>query len=169
MARACSVCIRSDRARIDDLLADGVSVVAIAAERDIPARTLYRHRSAHTDSSDGELDVLALSRISSRVEELANDLRITRLRAQVTGAHNTAIRAAAAELRALETLSSRLGIDDTTVIEHLTEVGQFLEVVAREAMRNPQLLEALDAHDVSRDVAAMVRRAIDTGRTIEAA
>lgn len=169
MARPCSVCTRSDRARIDELLADGVSVQAVAAEYEIPARTLYRHRGAHTDNPAGELEVLALTRIASRVEELANDLRLTRLRAQATGAHSTAIRAAAAELRALDQLSSRLGIDDTSIVEHLAEVGQFLEVVAREAMRNPQLLEALDSHDVSRDVAAMVRRALDLGRTIEAA
>lgn len=169
MARTCSICLRSDLSRVNELLAEGVSVVAIAAEYDIPARTLYRHRAAHTDSSDGELEVLALTRIASRVEEVANDLRLTRLRAQVTGAHNTAIRAAAAELRALDQLSARFGIDDTSIVDYLREVGLFLEVVAREAMTNPQLLAALENHEVSQDVAALVRRAMDTGRTVSAA
>lgn len=155
MARPCSVCALSMRSDIDQLLADGVSVTALAARYGFSESAGYRHKNSHTERPS--LDLLELPDLTSRVAEVADSLRRARVRAEVTSNGTVAVRAAAAELRALDTLSTRLGIDDLSLTTLIDETTAALRRVVRLAMDNPDLLDSLDQHSETRVVAKTAR------------
>lgn len=162
MARSCTLCTNPSREDIDLLLADGVSVTALAARYGFSESAGYRHKNQHTERPS--LDLLELPDLTSRVTEVADSLRRARVRAEATSNGTAAVRAAAAELRALDTLSTRLGIDDLSLTTFIDDAAAALRRVVRLAMADADLLESLDRYAETRVMAKTAREEL-TRRT----
>lgn len=83
------------------------------------------------------------SEIASRVLDIADDLRTSRRNAQISGRRADAIRAADAELKALTTLSDRLGITDVEILAELDNTSRLITALGSVIRQDPAVADKL--------------------------
>ncbi|MFE6255133.1 hypothetical protein [Agromyces sp. NPDC057865] len=142
----------------------GVAVTALATLHNLSASSLHRHKVRHLPEP-AEVEDVEISDIGTRVSSLADDLRRERLAAQASHQRTTATRLAAVELRALDMLATRLGIEDTSALEALTDARSLVQAVGRFARTHPigaapliAEIRAADLEDVADQLEAISRK-----------
>jgi hypothetical protein len=162
LGRPCTICTLPNRAEIDAKLVTGAFVTSIATRYGVSGRSLYRHRAAHLERPLLEAASVALD-LGTRAFEIADDLRRTRRTAQLSGNHLAATRAAMAEIKALEVLGDRLGLEDAGTLDLLDSALKALQVIAKAALTDAHLFDLLDAHPETVEITRRIReiRAIE--------
>lgn len=158
MPRPCTVCSSSSLSAIDAALGMGVSVPAIATNHNLASSSVYRHKRNHLPGpvTDDVLD-LDVTELGARMLSIVDDLRTQRLTAQAVGSRADAIKLAGLELRGLDALGNRLGIDSTVTLDSLSTATSILRSIQRFAVTDPEaasgLIAELARHPETEDVA----------------
>lgn len=147
--RPCSVCRHAGRDQIEIGLLAGESVSLLSHRFGVSTDSIYRHTRAHlAPAARTALDgpgAMPPSVIASRVLEIADDLRTSRRNAQNSGRRADAIRAADAELKALTTLSDRLGVTDVEILAELDNTSRLITALGTVIRRDPAIADVLAA------------------------
>lgn len=133
LGRKCSVCTSRDSKAIDNLLVQGNSLTSISASFGASVSALSRHANSHLSKAlrSGSLDTSAApARVLTRLIDLADSARETRLVARQTGTTAVEIRATDAEAKILFALLGHLGIDETEVVALIRDGGTLARAVA---------------------------------------
>lgn len=147
--RLCTLCNHAKSALIDARLAAGEPIATLAADFRFSESAVYRHRSRHLSRT-----ILREARASAqigtadlvgRLSEALDDLTAARTAALLTGQGAQVIRAASAEVRAVEVLLDRLGIDSTEVARELREAEDLAHAVATAVRARPSLAQPIAA------------------------
>lgn len=153
IGRKCSTCVHVHRDEVELALLQGEPVSVVSRRFGLSSAALRRHLHQHAGpalknavfGSEG----LRASELLDRVLDIADDARGLRMSALEAGNSSAATRAGDAELRALDALTRRLGVDDTELIEQLRALEILAIAVGRAARKNPA---------VATEVAASLRR-----------
>lgn len=145
--RPCLICSNPNRASVETQIVAGVPIARIARQLGINSSSVYRHISAHlapelraSMRNSAGLDTTALL---GRIADIADDSLRARHTAMEAGATATALKAADGELRAINVLMDRLGIDNTETIELLAEARRVVLAIGHFAVHHPASAEPL--------------------------
>lgn len=173
VGRPCSVCSHAGRWEIDAELISGASVTQIARRFGISTDSAYRHLRSHVAPAardallgPGSLPAADLAQRVLDVADAARDLRIT---AVTSGRRGDALKAMGSELKALGTLSERLGVTDSDVLAELNQLSTLVTALARLMRRSPDVGAALalelrdDGHlDLALEIESVMQAHINT-------
>lgn len=166
MPRQCTICSHRSRQAIDEALRFGVSATAIAETHHVATSSLYRHRSSGHIPEDHEQAVeLEPETVGARLAELADDIRRERLTAQASNQKAVAIRAAAVELRVLEQISTRHGVEAVDALHDFKRLKTIFLVLGRVMQKHPELaarlipeLEGAGFDDLAQELQTFARK-----------
>ncbi len=157
-----SVALHPQRSQIDTLLAQGLPIAVIARRFNLSDSAVYRYqnRQAFPDFREGlnaegsAPSGTVLDQLLELVQQLGDQRRALR-------GTNLMSRAASAEMRAIDTLLNRLGVDHEDVAEQMRDAWVLVQSVGRVVRKNPELgrLLAADlfAHGATPDLTAAIR------------
>ena len=108
---------------------------------------------------------MATGDLLSRLADALDDLTASRSASLLAGNSVGVVRAAAAEVRAIETLLTRLGVDDTELAREYAQAEAMARAVGTVAQRDPDGFGAAIVAELRRrnltDAAAAVQRVAD--------
>lgn len=147
MARKSSIATHPQREAIENALAAGVTGAEIARRYGVSESAISRHRISRMDvlRQVADADIPDPASVIQRLMELADDARQTRKLAALSGTPVTRARAQSAELAALDKLTERLGIDDTTLVHLATATSALVRAVQRYVQSHPERLSDVTA------------------------
>ncbi|BDZ45487.1 hypothetical protein [Naasia aerilata] len=153
MPRACTVCQSPAKEALEARVASGESIASTARFFRIGADSIRRHVMAHL-TPKGLAAVKDTGWESppdfyARALHLADGLRDSRIAAQAAGRTSEAVRAADGELRALQFIAGKLGLDDAEAVD-LTKAWEGITRAALRAVRRDPALGAALADELDR-------------------
>lgn len=142
--RPCEVCRSMQRQVIEEAIYCGERVSQISQRFTVSSHSLYRHIRNHStpelkEAFHATVNVNAMS-IISRVADIADSARDVRLRADTD---ELALKAGATELRTLETIATRMGIDHESTIQIVKEAKELARAVGEVARNKPEVAEKI--------------------------
>ncbi|TQL55197.1 hypothetical protein [Subtercola boreus] len=155
LGRKCSICTSRDNRAIDNLLSQGDSLVSISSMYDVSVSALSRHANAHLSKQlrAGALFTSAAPpSLLTRLVDLADNARETRLIARQTGTTSVEIRAADSEAKIVLALLSQMGIDDAAIVELIADSNTVVRAVASFVSRHEagtDLIAEMEKHQFS--------------------
>jgi hypothetical protein len=169
--RRCTICTSFDRTEIEKLLLTGLTPNRrIAAQFQISEAGVRRHRENHMAEQielalQVEEALVLPGDFGQRIVAIADSLARTRERAEAAGMHSVALKASQAEIAALNTILTRLGITDQSSLDIVLDAQELARGIKTVALRNPevagQLRELLEGSKASNTL-------IQTAKAIEA-
>lgn len=143
IGRPCRVCNHPGIREIHRRVLRGDSIPLIAVENRLSASSVYRHLRSHVSedfkSGLSPAQQIEVSDLATRVLDIADDLRATRERASRNGSPAAAVRAASAELRAIDSLLDRLGVDSRETSELLSNGEALARAVGTAVRQHPEV------------------------------
>jgi hypothetical protein len=170
----CSGCNHSSRPALDADLLAGRSLREVARRYSISKDAAHRHLAHIAPEQRAEVAQqagLSATSLASRIQAIADDARATRISLQGQGQARASLRAAEVELRTLDALASRLGIDDTATVDLMAATEAVRAALAHALRRRPDIADDIAAHLRAhgfREIAEAVEHyaASETARTI---
>lgn len=143
LGRPCSTCNSPNIREIHARVLRGDSIPLIAVENRLSASSIYRHLRSHVGdefrSGLSPAQQIEVSDLATRVLDIADDLRLARERTQRNGSATATVRAASAELRVLESLIDRLGVDSRETSELLSNGEALARAVGTAVRLHPEV------------------------------
>lgn len=141
--RTCTVCSHADRIAVDADLLSGEPLSVTARRYGLHRDAIRRHARSHLSVDEYERlpssETLPVGELAERVRNVADALLDARLDAAERGNLQNLTRAAIAEIRALDTLTTRLGIDDDSTVTALAEGQALARAVLHAIRRHPEI------------------------------
>ena len=149
LGRPCSTCSHADRAEIENALLSAGSLSSLSSRWGLSVAGVKRHIAGHMAPELREQlrgsQAMNVTDLLQRLADIANDARDARTRALDAGNVSISLKAGDAELRALATITGRLGVDDSAVLAQLRDGEMLARAVGSLIRSHPQAVEALVA------------------------
>lgn len=141
------MCSHPGREQLEAALIDGDNISSIARRFAVSSDAVYRHTRRHFSAAAREAMTgpagLAPSDVAARVLAVADAARDLRLTSATSGRRGDAVRSMSVELKALETLSDRFGIENSDVLAEIAQLSTLATSLARLMRRDPTVATAL--------------------------
>lgn len=147
IGRPCTICAHADLSEIDAGIIAGTPIARLSRDHGVSADSVRRHIRSHLAPEARQAlrgaESLSTSDLISRVADVADSARDARLSALDDGERSVALRAGTAEVRALEALFDRLGVDDLEVLDQLRDGERLATAVGIATRVDPALGRAI--------------------------
>lgn len=145
--RVCTICGGPDRSEIDSALTQGSSVTQLSQQFGVSRDSLYRHLKFHLrPAMQRALKAAPAFRPAAlvvRIADVADAARDARVQAYAVGNARLGAQLGDAEVRALQVLAERFGVDHDSATEDLRDAEALADALVELMPRAPRLAELL--------------------------